>query len=133
MDAHREIRGLLKELRTLAPSSAVLRITDQIETLSSAYADPEPVLEIAYRLRLQPQWQRLFAILYRRRGRTVARESIWNALYSGDPDDWPDMKIIGVYVYHLRKALKDTSYRITAVRGLGYRLDDLSNATTTKE
>lgn len=56
-------------------------------------------------------------------GREIAsREAMHAALYSLDPNGGADMKVIDVYIHHLRKKLKPFGFRITTCFGRGFSL-----------
>ncbi|MGR3759653.1 response regulator transcription factor [Roseobacteraceae bacterium NS-SX3] len=63
-------------------------------------------------------------LLSLRKGKVVAKETLLNHLYGGP--DIPDLKIIDVFIYKLRKKLRNATGGgdyITTVRGRGYVLN----------
>jgi DNA-binding winged helix-turn-helix (wHTH) protein len=71
---------------------------------------------------LSPSEWRVLEVLWRRRGCTVATDSLMALLYDSRPDEPPDDKIIVVYICRLRAALDHTPYSIRTLHGEGYEL-----------
>ena len=67
------------------------------------------------------RWQ-ILEILWRRRDRAVSTETLMTLLYSDQPDDPPDDKIIDVYISQLRRDLEPTPCSIRTDWGFGYQL-----------
>jgi two-component system cell cycle response regulator CtrA len=63
---------------------------------------------------------RLFSALTARDMAT--KEQLMTALYSGRPDEEPEIKIIDVFVCKIRKKLKPFGVKINTVWGQGYSL-----------
>lgn len=63
-------------------------------------------------------------ILFKRFGKAVSREAILEHVYCLLPNDWPDIKIIDVFVCRLRKLLRDQEcpLEIATKWGVGYIL-----------
>ncbi len=72
---------------------------------------------------VSPRLWQVLELLWRRRGRIVARESIMALLY-GDRNDPPGQDILNVYVCLLRKKLGATPVAILSARGLGFQAID---------
>lgn len=83
---------------------------------------PDMTLEPAPGLRLTKQEARLLHHLDLRDGKAATKEALMAALYHAEPGDWPEDKIIDVFVCKLRKKLVGTPYSIETVWGIGYRL-----------
>jgi hypothetical protein len=73
-------------------------------------------------MRLSKVEARLLHHLDIRGGRVCTREAIMTALYHSEPGDWPDIKIVDMFVCKLRKKLVQTPFTIETVWGVGYRL-----------
>ena len=74
------------------------------------------------------EWQ-VLEILWRRRDRPVTSETLMTLLYSDQPDDPPQDKIIQVYICRLRAKLDRTPYSIRSTWGDGYQLLDHKQRT----
>lgn len=96
-------------------------LTCQIEALTMVWIDPgiEDTPLAAYGLSAKEGKIALY--LKERFGRTVSRESLSNLLYSERPDP-PDIKIIDVFICHIRQKLIDSPYGINVEWGQGYRM-----------
>lgn len=64
----------------------------------------------------------LIEILVAAKGHVRSRERLLDVLYSLQPDDPPEIKIIDVFVCKLRKKLTPLGVEILTVWGQGYRL-----------
>lgn len=89
--------------------------------------DPETRVVSAHgnSVRLTGKEFQILALLIRRKGITVSKEMLLSLLYGGV--DEPEIKIIDVFVCHLRKKLAqatDGKHYIETVWGRGYRLRD---------
>ena len=60
--------------------------------------------------------------LISRQGRPVARETLFEKVFSFDQDARPEA--IEIYVYRLRKKLDGSGATVTTLRGLGYLIDE---------
>lgn len=69
----------------------------------------------------------MFRILLQRIGQTVMAQAIHNHLYGLDPGGGPDMKIISVMCYKLRRRIHPLGLWITSLWGGSYRLEDPNN------
>lgn len=70
---------------------------------------------------------KLVLALSRSRGRIVTKETLMGAVYGGVPDDdWPQLKIIDVFVCKIRAKLTDAPFSIETAWGRGYRFNDHS-------
>lgn len=68
----------------------------------------------------------LCKLLHDARGRTVSRQTLYNAIYALMPQaDWPHDKIIDVYICYIRRRLKGTRWEIRTVWGSGYSLHEV--------
>lgn len=87
---------------------------------------PEPVLPDAQKLwhaGLDRSEERILAMLVKNEGRVVTRDALLSALtWDRYGKDEPDIKIIHVHVYNIRKKLRATGStgRIDNVHGVGY-------------
>jgi DNA-binding response OmpR family regulator len=128
----------LREL--FARMTAVLRRTEQRETRPDVEEDRVGRLRIDragrraliddQELHLTPKEWELLAYLTRRPGRAFTREilleQVWGYTYLGD------RKTVDVHVRWLREKLgrfKDLGFQIVTVRGTGYRLDLIKEAS----
>ncbi len=83
---------------------------------------PTMTLEPWPGMRLSKQEARLLHHLDLRDGKPATKEALMAALYHEEPGDWPEVKIIDVFVYKLRKKLVGTPFTIETIWGVGYRL-----------
>lgn len=70
---------------------------------------------------------KILETLLLRTGRLVTKDSLLNILYSAP--DTPDNKILDVYIYRLRKKIREASEGnnyITTIRGEGFMIDPLN-------
>jgi two-component system cell cycle response regulator CtrA len=74
--------------------------------------------------RLTPREWQLLNILWRRRGKVLAKESLITLMYSDEVDNPPFDKIIDVFVCKLRRRLTPSPYWVETIWGHGYRLDE---------
>jgi two-component system response regulator TctD len=72
-------------------------------------------------LSLTPRELAVLEALLSRIGRPVAREALYEKIYSMDQD--ARAEAIEIYVHRLRKKLEGSAVQITTVRGLGYMID----------
>jgi hypothetical protein len=79
-----------------------------------------------------PREWRILEVLYRRRGRAVARESLMALLYDGELGEPRDDKNIDVQVCRLRAKLDKTPYAIRTLWGYGYEFLVSKPAETTE-
>lgn len=73
----------------------------------------------------------LFMVLYRRFGRVVPKDVIYDQLFQLRNDqDQPDIKIIDVYACAIRKRLRDSRIPLALLTewGVGYRVDHMALA-----
>jgi hypothetical protein len=66
----------------------------------------------------------VFGAMFRGRPRMVLKERIYSVYVADRPldIDWPDLKIIDVYILKLRRKLARLGISIVTVTGTGYRL-----------
>lgn len=64
----------------------------------------------------------MFVKLAERRGATVSREALMQAMHGLNPDDEPEMKLIDVMICKLRKKMKPLGIDIATAWGRGWRL-----------
>ncbi|NUU67500.1 transcriptional regulator TctD [Enterobacteriaceae bacterium BIT-l23] len=72
-------------------------------------------------LSLTPREQALLTVLMYRRRRPVARQQLFEQIFSLSDEASPES--IEIYVHRLRKKLQPGNVRITTIRGLGYLLE----------
>lgn len=76
---------------------------------------------------LSGQRQRIFDLLWMRRGKIVSRDAVYEALYGNrDADSLPFPKGLDVQIYNLRQALKGTDWIIETANGHGWMLRSVS-------
>jgi two-component system, OmpR family, response regulator TctD len=78
-------------------------------------------------LALTPRELAVLEALLGRIGRPVARDALFEKVFSMEQDARPEA--IEIYVSRLRKKLEGSGVRITTVRGLGYMIAGASEAT----
>ena len=98
------------------------RIAELEEELAWLKADAmdADVVAIGRAFRLPPSASRFLAILLRRE--EASKEQVYLAVYGDDPDRWPDMKTLGVFLCHIRAATRDCGVVIETIWGQGWRL-----------
>lgn len=99
--------------------------TEQLSTLTMAYGEVGlgPMFDAA---NFTPNEARILTLLNSRPGRTFSREAIMNAMYFDKRGDQPAIKIIDVYIFRIRRKLRDAKVprAIECMWGMGYRLVD---------
>lgn len=84
--------------------------------------DPSGICELMTDFDFTPKQAKMFLILRSSLGIVVAKEAIVRRLYHGRSlDEYPDTKIVDVFVCKMRKKLGDR-YEIQTAWGEGYRL-----------
>lgn len=128
--AHEQVRALLGEMRDisrLAHADWAIRrseeLSDSIETITRAYMDPGESLR-DWGVHLSRKEQQIAAILHKRLGCIVTRNSLMDALYFDDPNGGPDGKIVDVFVCKLRKKLIGSGFMIKSIHGIGYSMHE---------
>lgn len=65
----------------------------------------------------------LVKMLFDAKGRPISRGHLYGALYALKPEaDWPEDKIIGVFICRIRRQLRGTPWEIQTLFGVGYVL-----------
>jgi len=65
--------------------------------------------------------RQVFGLLFRRSGAVVNRYALYDHLYSLKPEcDWPDVKVVDVYVHKIRRKLRALGIEIRTHWGVGY-------------
>lgn len=82
-------------------------------------ADRDTVRKLAAALNITHHEAHLLSLLYAKRGGTVSRNGLMDAMYAG-PDDEPNIKIIDVWVCKLRR--KIGAQTILTLYCMGYGL-----------
>lgn len=72
-------------------------------------------------LALTPREQGVLEPLMTRAGKAVAKDKLFNAVFTMDDDASPDA--IEIYIHRLRKKLQGSDVAIVTLRGLGYLLE----------
>lgn len=136
--AHKQIVEFLDEMRkefgVLPPKMAdrFNSATDSIECLSRAYAF-KAVDDEMEDLSLSKMEHSAATLLLSRLGCTVSKEALYDAMYAHKAGDGPNIKIIDIFIWRLRKKLKDhgAPYRIDVTWGIGYKMVDSSDPLPT--
>jgi len=115
-------------LQTLTPAAtvpagklpaAVEELQEQLEYVTGT--SQIEMMEVAGELGLTQSEASLFLILRAAKGGLVSYDTLYTRLFCLRPEsEWPDSKIIAVYIHKLRKKLK--TYTITTVWGTGVYL-----------
>lgn len=85
--------------------NALERVTTEIEVLKMADAEPGTDTRKPQFGMTKTEWS-LFNLLRRNGERGLSKEAALASLYAGVPDsDWPEIKIIDVYIFKIRKKL----------------------------
>lgn len=116
-----EIRRFVAQIQSCSSNPAVLRASDQIETLCAAYLEPDQQPGLKYKL--GPSEGRIFELLLKRRGQAVSRESLM-AVCRHIENVYADPQIVSVHISRVRRTLAKTEYagKIETVHGIGYKL-----------
>ena len=82
-------------------------------------------------VRLSPSRIRILTALYNARGRPVAKEVLYDALYGALPDcDQPKCPtVLPVQIHSIRKAIKPLGLIIETAHRFGWQLRDVSDKT----
>ncbi len=134
MDAHAEVVKLLDQLRDRAKvfspraQEEFNSVTDSIETLTRAYMAPEIPDWSQYGLTKYET--RLAECLHAKYGRPVSRDTIMDALYYDRAGEYPERKVIDVFVFRVRKHLEEfgAPFQIETALGIGLKMVDASSA-----
>lgn len=115
-----EIQRFVAQIRNTSSNPAVLRASDEIEILCSAYIEPDQQPGLKYNL--GPSEGRIFELLLKRRGQAVSRESLM-AVCRHRESICAGLEVVSVHVSHLRGKLSDTEHagKIQTVHGIGYK------------
>lgn len=105
-------------------SEKIDNATYSIETILGAQLDiAMPDSWVKYKLTRRDG--QVFDLLYTRKGECVSREMFHSLLYASDPGGGPQLKVIDVFICHLRDKLEGTGLWIeTMWGGLGWALRD---------
>jgi two-component system cell cycle response regulator CtrA len=76
---------------------------------------------------LSPKEERLLAALFKR-GR-LTRDGAWTAMYHDSLGEYPEPKIIDVFLCRLRKKLKPFGMEIVTVTGRGFEIPESTRET----
>lgn len=95
-------------------------LTTQIEVLSAAGPTDIALPE----LDLSRKEQQILNLLSSRPGHVFGRDAIMNALYFDQPNDWPEPKIIDIYICRIRNRFRaaDSPVSIETIWGMGWKL-----------
>lgn len=96
---------------------------DELRGHTSPFLTPT-MLEDWDRFGLSGAQTRVANLLHTKLGKAVSKDSIMDTLYFDRPDDAPHIKIIDIYICHIRRKLKEhgDKYCIETVWGRGYRM-----------
>ncbi|MCB1899418.1 response regulator [Cognatazoarcus halotolerans] len=108
------IKALLRRAGNLVPTVRIGALSfDTNSRLASVAGKP---------LALTPRELAVLEALISRQGRPVARETLFEKVFSFDEDARPEA--IEIYVHRLRKKLDGSGAVVTTLRGLGYLIDE---------
>jgi two-component system response regulator TctD len=119
-----ELAELEARLKALLRRSAGQNPLIQLGDLSFDLVSRMPSVRAAP-LSLTPRELAVLEALLRRIGRPVARDSLFEKIFSMEQDVRPEA--IEIYVHRLRKKLEGSGAQITTVRGLGYLIDEATH------
>lgn len=100
-------------------------LQERVEELEMAFEEmtrvPDAMMEVGA-LKLTATEGRMLGALLHNHGRLVTREAMLQALYYDRAGEWPEIKIIDVYLCKLRKRLAEAGVggTISTIRGRGY-------------
>lgn len=115
-----ELGELEARLKALLRRSARQNPLVQVGQLSFDLVSRLPTVR-AQPLSLTPRELAVLEALLSRIGRPVARDGLFEKIFSMEQDARPEA--IEIYVHRLRKKLEGSGAQITTVRGLGYMID----------
>lgn len=104
----------------LAQQGEIEMLRERIRQLEEALAPSSVFIPVEYRLTGREAC--VFAHLVSRD--VATKESIMLALYSGRPDEEPEIKIVDVFVCKMRKKLSAYGVNIRTIWGQGYSLEN---------
>lgn len=121
---HEQVTNTIEEMKNAAlrrDVGAIERCSNTLFALTAAYMMPQVSTEfLGYGFTNCEI--RLIELLARREGQTLTKDCLLHGMYFDRPDcDWPELKIIDVFVCKLRRKLEGTPHEIETVWGLGYR------------
>lgn len=120
-DREKSIRNRALEMKPLDAVEYLLGVIEQV-----SWACPElPHETDCVDLALTPR--KVLRALYDADGKTLSREALHNVICAGkSAGEIPGIKIIDIFVFKIRAALKGHPWRIVTIWGQGYRLEPLS-------
>jgi DNA-binding response OmpR family regulator len=130
---HERVKVLLEQMKIAALAGNEDKAENCsliIETLTAAYMDSKafPLIEIDG-IGLTNRERRVLDLLKSRPEQCFPRSAIMNALYFDKPDgDWPDPKIIDVFICKMRRKLEGTPHDVRTIWGRGYQYHAQTNA-----
>ncbi len=86
--------------------------------------EPQDWIELGIAYGLTKMQARTLVIMQRAGNRVLSKAKILEILYDASSDAIPDVKVIDVYVCHLRRKLAGSPLSIRTVWGVGYQLVD---------
>lgn len=123
LDAHSTVRRLLHDMREAAVGrnfGHFDHLSEDLEAFTAPYLAPAQEVNWSG-CNLTPSQTVIADLLLSKLGKVVPKSSILNALYFNKVEE-ADVKIIDIFLCHLRKRIKNTPYRIDTVFGTGLRM-----------
>lgn len=97
---------------------------EKFEWLSAQ--DDAEVVKVMREYKITQMMARTFLVLLRAGNNGISKEGIMRRLYADRSDiDWPDLKVIDVYVCKLRSKIPSDRFKIVTDWGVGYRMEEL--------
>jgi len=128
-----EVLNLLEQLhRHVSPEGRPIyqrlergfaEFTTEISALKMVAYDPGAVDQYC-QLGLTPKEGRILDVLKRAGNRGVSRDGLMAAVYGAEAGDWPQDKIIDVFLVRIRRKIADQPFHIENVFGRGFRFRD---------
>jgi two-component system cell cycle response regulator CtrA len=81
-------------------------------------------------LRLPPTYALVLSVFLKHPKMVLTKEFLWRNIYAariGHEDEWPDPKIIDVFICKLRPIIKRYDIYIETIWGRGWRIDEVNH------
>lgn len=117
-----KVSTVREQVQDMLPLDAVEYLLSVLEQTSwIALDDPHPTDKIS----VTRARRRVLRALYDADGQTVSKDALLTvtSAHYMTAEEAPDLKLVDVYICHLRKAIKDEPWTIRTVWGVGYALD----------